>query len=149
MLFLFANISINQNCVFELKPSSNCIQKHHKILSPELYNDQTLLYIIISDLATNYKPIIAERTNEHIDVHFVTCFTALVLIRLLQAKLDNSFPVGQIINVLKSYNCIPIDANTYQFTYYDEILEKTGKVFDMDLDNKYRTRQQIQRFLRY
>ena len=89
------------------------------------------------------------RTNEHIDAHFVTCFTALVLIRLLQAKLDNSFPVGQIINALKSYNCIPIDANTYQFTYYDEILEKTGKVFGMDLDNKYRTRQQIQRFLRY
>ena len=89
------------------------------------------------------------RTNEHIDAHFVTCFTALVLIRLLQAKLDNNFPVGRIINALKSYNCIPIDANTYQFTYYDEILEKISKVFDMDLDNKYRTRQQIQRFLRY
>lgn len=89
------------------------------------------------------------RTNEHIDAHFTTCFTALVLIRLLQAKLDNRFPVGRIIHALKSYCCVPVDTNTYQFTYYDEILKKIGKVFDMGLDNKYRTRQQIQRFLRY
>lgn len=89
------------------------------------------------------------RTNDHIDAHFTTCFTALVLIRLLQAKLDNSFPVGKIIHALKNYCCIPIDTNTYQFTYYDEILKKIGTAFDMEMDNKYRTRQQIQRFLRY
>lgn len=89
------------------------------------------------------------RTNDHIDAHFTTCFTSLVLIRLLQTKLDNNFPVGKIIHALKSYCCIPIDTNTYQFNYYDEILKNIGKVFDMELDNKYRTRQQIQRFLRY
>lgn len=88
-------------------------------------------------------------TNEHIDAHFVTCFTALVLIRLLQAKLGNRFPVGQIIDSLKKYCCIPVDANTYQFTYYDEILDNMGKVFGMELNNKYRTRQQIQRILHY
>ena len=89
------------------------------------------------------------RTNDHIDAHFTACFTSLVLIRLLQTKLDNNFPVGKIIHALKSYCCIPIDTNTYQFNYYDEILKNIGKVFDMELDNKYRTRQQIQRFLRY
>ena len=89
------------------------------------------------------------RTNDHIDAHFTACFTSLVLIRLLQTKLDNNFPVRKIIHALKSYCCIPIDTNTYQFNYYDEILKNIGKVFDMELDNKYRTRQQIQRFLRY
>lgn len=39
------------------------------------------------------------RTNDHIDVHFTTCFTALVLIRLLQAKLENKYPVGRIIEL--------------------------------------------------
>ena len=33
-------------------------------------------------------------TNDHIDAHFTTCFTALVLVRLLQAKLDNKYPAG-------------------------------------------------------
>lgn len=88
-------------------------------------------------------------TNDHIDAHFTTCFTALVLIRLLQAKLGNRFPVGKTIDSLKKYCCVPVDTNTYQFTYYDEILENMGKVFDMELNNRYRTRQQIQRILHY
>lgn len=81
--------------------------------------------------------------------HFTTCFTALVLIRLLQAKLDNKYPAGRVINSLKDYCCVPLDMNNYQFTYFDEILQSIGKAFDMSLDNKYRTRQEIQRLLRY
>lgn len=88
-------------------------------------------------------------TNDHIDAHFTTCFTALVLIRLLQAKLDNKYPVGRIIKSLKDYCCVPLDMNNYQFTYFDEILRSIGKAFNMSLDNKYRTRQEIQRLLRY
>ncbi len=88
-------------------------------------------------------------TNDHIDAHFTTCFTALVLIRLLQAKLDHKYPVGRIINSLKDYCCVPLDRNNYQFTYFDEILQSIEKAFGMTLDNKYRTRQEIQRLLRY
>lgn len=89
------------------------------------------------------------RTNDHIDAHFTTCFTALVLIRLLQTKLENKYAVGRIIDSLKKYNCIPLNKNIYQFTYFDEILDSCGKVFNMELDKKYRSRQQIQRLLRY
>ena len=81
-------------------------------------------------------------------LNFTTCFTALVLIRLLQAKLENKYPVGKIIEALKKYTCVPLDANNYQFTYYDEVLDACQKVFGVELDNKYRTRQQIQRMLR-
>lgn len=88
-------------------------------------------------------------TNAHIDAHFATCFTALVLIRLLQAKLDNKYPAGRIIKSLKDYCCVPLDTNHYQFTYFDEILQSIEKAFSMALDNKYRTRQEIQRLLRY
>ncbi len=102
----------------------------------------------ISKSEFNSRPVFV-RTNDHIDAHFATCFTSLVLIRLLQAKLDNSYPVGKIISSLKSYCCVPLDTNKYQFTYYDEILEACAKAFDMKLDHKYRTRQQIQRLLRY
>lgn len=88
-------------------------------------------------------------TNEHIDAHFTTCFTALVLIRLLQTKLENKYPVGKIISSLKKYCCVPLDANNYKLTYYDKILESCAKAFDLQLDNKYRTRQELQRLLRY
>ena len=89
------------------------------------------------------------RTNDHIDAHFTTCFTALVTIRLLQAKLENKYPVGKVLNSLKKYACVPYGLNHYQFVYYDEILDECQKVFGMELNNHYRTRQQIQRLLRY
>ena len=89
------------------------------------------------------------RTNDHIDAHFTTCFTALVLIRLLQAKLENRYPVGKIIHSLKSYCCVPLAADTYQFTYYDEILAACAKSFGLELDSKYLTHQQIHHLLRY
>lgn len=88
-------------------------------------------------------------TNDHIDAHFTTCFAALVLIRLLQAKLDNKYPASRILDSLKNYCCVPLDANNYQFTYFDEILQSIEKAFGLTLDNKYRTRQEIQRLLRY
>ena len=89
------------------------------------------------------------RTNEHIDAHFATCFTALVLIRLLQAKLKNKYPVKQILNSLRKYNCTNIDTNIWQFLYYDEILQECETVFDVELNKKYRSQLQIRRLLRY
>lgn len=88
-------------------------------------------------------------TNEHIDAHFATCFTALVIIRLLQAKLGNQYPVGMILDSLRKYGCVDLDANYYKFIYYDKVMEACGKAFNMELKNKYRTRQEIQRLLRY
>ena len=87
--------------------------------------------------------------NEHIDAHFATCFLALVLIRLLELKLGRKYPVKRILQSLKDYNCVKLDANILQFTYYDEILEACGKELNMELNNKYRTRQEIQRLLHY
>lgn len=89
------------------------------------------------------------RTNPHIDAHFATCFTALVLIRLLQAKLGNKYPVGKILNSLRSYCCVKLDVTTYQFIYFDEILKECEKIFDVKLDNKYRSQLQIRRMLKY
>ena len=88
-------------------------------------------------------------TNEHIEGHFATCFTALVLIRLLQTKLGSKYPIGKTIEALKKYNCTQIDTTLYQFVYYDEILEECGKIFHLELNNRYRTREQIRRLLKY
>ena len=89
------------------------------------------------------------RTNDHIDAHFATCFLALVLERLLEHKLDHRYPTGRIIDSIKKYNCTHLDANNWQFTYYDEVIDACGKSLDMDLKKKYRTQQEIQRLLRY
>lgn len=89
------------------------------------------------------------RTNQHIEAHFATCFTALVLIRLLQAKLNYQFTVGRILNSLKKYCCVKVDVSMYQFVYYDEIIEACEKTFGIEMSNKYRTQLQVRRMLRY
>jgi hypothetical protein len=88
-------------------------------------------------------------TNDHIDAHFSTCFTALVLIRLLQTKLGNKYPVGKILESLRKYNCTGIDRNLHQFIYYDEILDEIANIFSLDLNSKYRSQEQVRRLLRY
>lgn len=88
-------------------------------------------------------------TNEHIEGHFATCFTALVLIRLLQSKLGSRYPIGKTIESLRKYSCTQIGTTLYQFVYYDEILEECGKIFHLELNNRYRTREQIRRLLKY
>lgn len=88
-------------------------------------------------------------TNAHIEGHFATCFTALVLIRLLQTKLGSRYPIGKTIESLKKYNCVQIDTTLYRFVYYDEILEECGRIFDLELNSRYRSREQIRRLLKY
>ena len=88
-------------------------------------------------------------TKEHIQGHFLTCFVALVIIRLLEKKLDNKYTIPEIISSLKNYNCINLEANVYKFTYRDEIIDDLAKVFAVTLDKKYRTREDIKKLLRY
>lgn len=45
----------------------------------------------ISKTEFDSRPVFVH-TNDHIDAHFTTCFTALVLIRLLQAKVEKNIP---------------------------------------------------------
>ena len=88
-------------------------------------------------------------TNDHIDAHFTVCFTAIVIIRLLEKRLGEKYPVGQILNSLRKYNCIPLDKNIYRFVYYDEILASCAKSLAINLELLNRRRQDIRRLLLY
>ena len=89
-------------------------------------------------------------TNPHIEAHFTTCFTAIVLLRLLQNRLDNKYPAHQILNSLKKYRCIPEDKNIYRILSTDEILIECGKAFgNQDTTKKYKSKEELRRFLRY
>ena len=89
------------------------------------------------------------RTNEHIEAHFSICFTSIVLIRLLEKKLNEKYPTGRLLHSLREYNCVLLGRNIFLFPYYDEILEDCGKVTDNDLSLRNRRRQDIRRLLKY
>lgn len=75
--------------------------------------------------------------EDHIEAHFLTCFIALVIIRLLESKLKNKFTTEEIIKSLKKYNCSLTEQNLYMFKHYSDVIHETEKILDMDLGLKY------------
>lgn len=92
------------------------------------------------------RPVYVSR-KEHIQAHFLTCFIALVLARVLQHKLDKKYSVGKILESLGNCNCSNIESNYYLFTFYDEVLKDIGNIIDVDFSKKYLRLQDIKKIL--
>ena len=92
------------------------------------------------------RPVYVSR-NEHIEAHFLTCFIALVLSRILQYKLDRKYSVKQILESLSKCNCTNIQENYYLFDYYDTILKDIGNATNIDFSIKNRNLQDIKKIL--
>ena len=84
-------------------------------------------------------------TEEHIKAHFLTCFIALVIARILEYKLNGKYSITKIINSLKKCSCTNVDQNYYLFDYYDEVLQNVGVATNVDFSTKIRTLQQIKK----
>lgn len=86
-------------------------------------------------------------TKEHIEAHFLTCYLALVLSRVLQHKLEKKYSVEKILESLANCNCYHIESNYYLFNYYDTILEDIGNIMKIDFSKKYMRLQDIKKIL--
>ena len=77
---------------------------HNKILEVygNLWKIEESFRITKSDLEV--RPIYVNKES-HINGHFLTCYVALVLIRLLQLKLKSKLSVERIIKALNSCKC--------------------------------------------
>ena len=78
--------------------------------------------------------------EEHIRAHFLTCFMALLMVRLLCLALNNKFGPEPVINSLRKYQACFLKENIYRTTYFDEVLAAIQKAFGMKLNRKYMTR---------
>ena len=92
------------------------------------------------------RPVYVSR-KEHIEAHFLTCYIALVLSRVLQYKLDKKYSVGKILESLSKCNCYQIQSNYYLFNYYDDVLNDIGTILDLDFSRKYMRLQDIKKNL--
>ena len=87
-----------------------------------------------SDLQT--RPVYLSR-EDHIQAHFLICFVALVLVRLLALVLDNRFSVSKIIDSLSKASGSLIGENWYIFDYADEITGAIAETLGVDLNRKF------------
>lgn len=89
------------------------------------------------------------RTDAHIDAHFLVCFVALVIMRLMEYRTENRYSAKRIRNSLVNYSCSHIDQNYYLFDYRDEILVDFEKITDLDFSSKILSLQKIKNILKW
>lgn len=82
-------------------------------------------------------------TYDHILAHFMICYTALVISRILEYRIGRKYSVSAIIESLRKCNCTLMEKNIYLFSYYDEVLETLGKDLGITFDRKYQTLKEI------
>ena len=92
------------------------------------------------------RPVFVSR-EDHIQAHFLICFLALVIIRLLQHKTENKFSSERILNSLSKTCCSNLQGNLFLFDYYDEVIAHIGSTINIDFGKKYRTRAEIKNMI--
>lgn len=90
------------------------------------------------------RPVFVSR-KDHIEAHFLTCFVALVIARILELKLDHKYSITKVLESLAKSECTHLQQNYYLFDYYDTVLKDIGVAFDMDFSKRIRSQGDIKK----
>ena len=93
------------------------------------------------------RPVWVSR-KDHIESHFLTCFIALTIIRLLENKLKNKYSFNKILETIRNYNSAKIDDDIYMQSYINEIIKEFEVTFNINLSNKFKTLSEIKKMLK-
>ena len=93
------------------------------------------------------RPVWVSRKN-HIESHFLTCFIALTIIRLLENKLKNKYSFNKILETIRNYNSAKIDDDIYMQSYINKIIKEFEVTFNINLSNKFKTLSEIKKMLK-
>ena len=74
--------------------------------------------------------------KDHINAHFLTCFIALTIMRIIQRKTGKLYSAERIVECLNKISCFNEHENIYLFDYRSEISDAIGEVLGIDFTNK-------------
>jgi hypothetical protein len=76
-------------------------------------------------------------TKQHIRAHFQICFTALLIIRLLEMKTEQKHSIGDMIRAMKAAGGTCIESNWWAFDYRSGVLDDIGAACEIDFSKRY------------
>lgn len=102
-------------------------------------------------LKTNFSSrLVYHRKENRIKAHFLICYTALLIYRLLEVKLDRNkthFTTEQIIETLQNMNVVNCSDMYYQACYTgSDVLDSLEQLFDLKLNRKYYQPKTLNKF---
>ena len=138
-------------CSVNTQTANHCYQYN----TFSLCNQEAEFFLIGQSERKNYMLLTSEMearpvyvwTKEHIEAHFLTCFVALTIARILENKLERKYSIGTILESLSKAKCSLIQQNYYLFDYYDEVLKDIERVTDIDFGKRIRTLGEIKKVL--
>ena len=81
------------------------------------------------------RPVFVSR-QDRIEAHFLTCFIALTILRLIQKKTNRLFSTEKIIEALNRISCSNEKENVYMFDYRSKITDAIGAAVGIDFTKK-------------
>ena len=86
-------------------------------------------------------------TQDHIEAHFLICFVALVIARILEMKTEHKYSITKLLETLSKAECSYIQQNYYLFDYFNDILNDIGNISNIDYSKKIRSLGEIKKIL--
>ena len=125
--------TVNRSIDYEKAKEDAKFDGYFAIVTSELYYDYSKILEVYSGLwrieesfritksQFEARPIFV-RTQKHIEGHFLICFISLLLIRMLQLKMNYSLSAERIIEALNTSMCITDSLNKVRVLRNDEVL---------------------------
>ena len=74
--------------------------------------------------------------QDHINAHFLTCFIALTILRIIQKKTGKLYSAEKVVECLNRISCSNEHENIYLFDYRSEVSDAIGDALGIDFTNK-------------
>jgi transposase len=92
------------------------------------------------------RPVFLKR-KDHINAHFLTCFIALLIARIVEMRLGGKYLIEKITETLNKVACSHLDQNLWLFDYADNVTDDINAVFGTNFGKKTMTLQEIKKCL--
>jgi len=85
--------------------------------------------------------------KEHIAGHFLVCFIALLLLRLIELRLGGRFSAERIVEAMRESTCSRLDGNHYLFHYANEVTDALNAELHTDFGKRVMSLSDIRKSL--
>jgi transposase len=86
------------------------------------------------------------REKEHINAHFLICFLALTIMRLIQKRINRQYSPEKIIECLNAIECMHESENIFLFNYRSPLSDLLGDTFGFNFRKKRLYRSELKNF---
>jgi len=152
-----ATVSINQNTIdndLKFAGYNLLVTSEIEMTDQDIYNTYHNLWrieesfkIMKSDL--DARPVFLQKENT-IKGHFLICYIAVLLERILQFKvLKNKYSTSEIFDFIKSFKATKTESKYINTTINSDFINVLSKVFSLPLTNYFLTETQIKSIFNY